>query len=150
MRILEDGTREPYTMELTCEACIGDVYCGKPAVWMAEWSDRRVLVCDEHKHDAQEWHDNDHDYDQTGIAWTKLAYHEDIIAYVKTVPEDIRNFPDIIIQGVREVSDEVALKEIRDMRSETPSVSIAEIAERTCLGFDQIERIVKYLAKWNR
>jgi hypothetical protein len=58
---------------------------------MAEWSDRRVLVCDEHKSDAQEWHDTDHDYDQTGITWTNLVYHDDMVAHAKTVPEDIKN-----------------------------------------------------------
>lgn len=50
--------------------------------------------------------------------------------------------PEITIQDVREVSDEVAAKEIRDSRSKDPSISIAELAERTRLDFDQIERII--------
>lgn len=49
----------------------------------------------------------------------------------------------MIIQDVREVPDEVAFEEIGDLRSEKPSISVAEIAEKTCLDFDQIERIVK-------
>ena len=50
---------------------------------------------------------------------------------------------DIIIQDIREVPDDVAIKEIAILKSENPSISIAEIAERTCFDFDQIERIVK-------
>ena len=49
----------------------------------------------------------------------------------------------IIIQDIREVPDDVAIKEIAVLKNETPSISIAEIAERTCFDFDQIEQIVE-------
>ena len=50
---------------------------------------------------------------------------------------------DVIIQDVQEVSDDVAIKEIDVLKSENPSISIAELAERTCFDFDQIEQIVE-------
>lgn len=45
--------------------------CGKPAEWIATWSDRRMFVCDgeECHDDVRRSHDNDHWYDQTGIHW---------------------------------------------------------------------------------
>lgn len=52
---------------------------------------------------------------------------------------------DIVIEPIREVSDEIAAKEIcaiiTDKRGD---VSIAEIAEKTCFPFEQIEKIVNY------
>lgn len=60
----------------SCQAIIGAEgdahWCGEPADWHAEWSDRELCVCETHKNYAQENHDGDHDYDQTGIIWTKL------------------------------------------------------------------------------
>ena len=66
---------------LVCESIILEEdyrCCGKKARWIAEWSDRQMIVCDEHRSDAQEAHDGDHEYDQTGIIWTKIVYHEDL------------------------------------------------------------------------
>lgn len=67
-------------MVLVCESIIVDEnyrYCGKEARWIVEWSDRRMILCDEHKGDAQEAYDTDHSYDQTGITWTRIVYHDD-------------------------------------------------------------------------
>lgn len=69
-----------YEMVLVCESIIVDedhMYCGKKARWIAEWSDRQMILCDEHRSDAQAAHDRDHDYDQTGITWTRIVYHDD-------------------------------------------------------------------------
>lgn len=50
---------------------------------------------------------------------------------------------DIVIEPIREVSDEVAADEIYDIVSERRGiVSVAEIAEKTCFPFEQIEKIV--------
>lgn len=59
---------------LRCEAIIGDKFCGKPARWIATWSDRELVVCDDHKGKAQEAHDGDHEYDRTGIEWREVVY----------------------------------------------------------------------------
>ena len=54
---------------------------------------------------------------------------------------------EITIEPIREVSDEVASDEISAIiRSKDGHVSIAEIAERTCFPFEQIERLVN---KWS-
>ena len=69
-----------YKMVLTCESIIVDEdyrICGKKARWLAEWSDRQMIVCDEHKSDAQDAHDNDNEYDQTGVTFTRIVYHDD-------------------------------------------------------------------------
>ena len=50
---------------------------------------------------------------------------------------------EIVIEPIREVSDEVAADEIYDIVSERcGNVSVAEIAEKTCFPFAQIEKIV--------
>jgi hypothetical protein len=50
---------------------------------------------------------------------------------------------DIVIEPIREVSDEVAADEIYDIVSERCGiVSVAEIAEKTRFPFEQIEKIV--------
>ena len=45
------------------------INCDRSAVWLAEWSDRRLFVCDIHRDYARQSHDEDHTYDQTGIFW---------------------------------------------------------------------------------
>lgn len=65
---------------LVCESIIvGEDYryCGEKARWIVEWSDRRMIVCDEHRSDAQAAYDGDHDYDQTGITFTHIVYYDD-------------------------------------------------------------------------
>ena len=59
---------------LKCEAIIEDKLCGKSARWMATWSDREMVVCDDHKREAQEAYDGDHEYDKTGIEWREIIY----------------------------------------------------------------------------
>ena len=50
---------------------------------------------------------------------------------------------EFVIEPIREVSDEEAASEISAIiRSTDGHVSIAEIAERTCFPFEQIERLV--------
>ena len=50
---------------------------------------------------------------------------------------------EIVIEQIREVSDEAAADEIYDIVSERCGiVSIAEIAEKTRFPFEQIEKIV--------
>ena len=60
----------------SCQAILGSgrkvYFCGEPADWRAEWSDRQMYVCDRHKHYADANHDGDHSYDQTGILWWQL------------------------------------------------------------------------------
>ena len=52
---------------------------------------------------------------------------------------------DIIIEPIREVSDDDAAEEIYAIIiAKRGEVSIAEIAERTCFPFEQIEKIVNY------
>ena len=52
---------------------------------------------------------------------------------------------DFVIEPIREVSDEVAAKEVYAIIvANRGDVSIAEIAEKTCFPFEQIERIVNY------
>jgi hypothetical protein len=61
-------------LRLRCEAITEDRFCNKPAQWIATWSDREMIVCDDHKSQAQEAHDNDHEDDRTGIEWRKVIY----------------------------------------------------------------------------
>ena len=50
---------------------------------------------------------------------------------------------EFVIEPIREVSDEEAASEISAIiRSTDDHVSIAEIAEKTCFPFEQIERLV--------
>lgn len=63
---------------LICEAILdpdGDThYCGRRAKWIARWSDREMVVCEEHKQEAQNAYDGDHEYDQTGLEWIEVVY----------------------------------------------------------------------------
>lgn len=70
-----------HAMVLVCDAIIVDENyrcCGKPARWIAEWSDRQMIVCDEHRSEVQSDYDNDNEYDKTGITWTRIVYHSDM------------------------------------------------------------------------
>ena len=70
-----------YEMRLTCDSLIVDgesyKYCSKKARWIAEWSDRRMILCDEHRSEAKDVYDMDHEYDQTGLVWTRIIYHDE-------------------------------------------------------------------------
>lgn len=52
-----------------CKAIVEAAFCGVPATWRADWSDRHMYVCDDHRDYARRAHDGDHTYDQTGIVW---------------------------------------------------------------------------------
>lgn len=43
--------------------------CSQAAEWIAEWSDRQMFVCHDHRDSARRAHNGDHEYDQTGISW---------------------------------------------------------------------------------
>ena len=60
-----------------------------------------------------------------------------------TKKEGIEMRKEILVEPIREVSDEVAADEIYDIVSERRgNVSVAEIAEKTRFPFEQIEKIV--------
>lgn len=61
-------------IRISCDAIINNRICKEKAKWVADWSDRRLTVCNKHKHYAQEAHDGDHDYDQTEIEWMEIIY----------------------------------------------------------------------------
>ena len=46
--------------------------CGKPADWIAEWSDRKSIVCNEHKDSVLDWYEGESESDKTGIEWTEI------------------------------------------------------------------------------
>lgn len=83
MNEIVDGRddKDVETCILVCEAWVDGILCEKPARWMAEWSGRKVLICDEHRSEVYAWYDGDHACDQTGIRWTKLVYHDDMLGW---------------------------------------------------------------------
>lgn len=98
-----DIPKEYSTIELVCESVVGEDsesyrYCGNKARWIAEWSDRRMIVCDEHISDVQENYDGDHEYDQTGINWTKIVYHDDIDDTIVYRTMSIRGDEDAVVK----------------------------------------------------
>ena len=63
---------------LRCEAILdpdgGTHYCGRRAKWIARWSDREMVLCDEHKGEAQVAYDGDHEDDKLGLEWIEVVY----------------------------------------------------------------------------
>jgi len=46
--------------------------CGKPADWIAKWSDRTSIVCNEHKDSVLDLYEGESEGDKIGIEWSKI------------------------------------------------------------------------------
>ena len=68
---------------MVCHAIIltetGHRWCEAPASVEAQWSDRRMAVCESHRAKAQASYDGDHSYDQTGLYWQPLPGNLELV-----------------------------------------------------------------------
>lgn len=69
--------------------------CEHTAVWLVEWSDREVWVCQEIKCKAKVvWmHDNDRKDDRTGMLWRRIGGGRDFYTPSKKRDRDEGSYP---------------------------------------------------------